>query len=86
MLIFTNIYVLLILGRVILSWFQSSFYNYPFLYNVFRFCYTLTEPLMAPLRRIIPPVRMGMGFMDLSPLILWLLLILAQQLIKGIFF
>ncbi|MGB4443544.1 MAG: YggT family protein [Dethiobacteria bacterium] len=78
-------YILLILGRIILSWFQSSFYDYPLLYNIFRFCYLLTEPLMAPLRRLIPPVRVGMGLMDLSPLILWFLLLLAQQLVERIF-
>ena len=32
---------------------------------------------MAPLRRLIPPVRVGMGLMDFSPLILWFLLLLA---------
>lgn len=74
------------MGRIILSWFQSSFYSYPFLYNIYRFCHSLTEPLMAPLRRVIPPVRMGLGFIDPSPLLLLLLLSLAQRLIRGLFF
>ncbi|NLA11976.1 MAG: YggT family protein [Firmicutes bacterium] len=74
------------MGRIILSWFQRSFYSYPFLYNIYRFCHSLTEPLMAPLRRVIPPVRMGMGFADLSPLLLLLLLSLVQRLIRGLFF
>lgn len=41
---------------------------------------------MAPLRRVIPPVRMGLGFIDPSPLLLLLLLSLAQRLIRGLFF
>lgn len=86
LLIFLNICILVILGRIILSWFQGSFYSYPSLYNVYRFCHTLTEPLLAPLRRIIPPLRMGPGFMDLSPLILLLLLSLVQKLVQSAFF
>lgn len=75
----------MILGRIVLSWFQGSFYRYPFLYQIFRFCYALTEPLMAPLRRALPPVRMGAGYMDLSPIILWILLLAARQLIGRFF-
>ncbi len=85
-MIFLQIYVYVILGRIILSWFQGSFYNSPFLYQIFRFCYVLTEPLMAPLRRIIPPMRMGAGYMDLSPIILWMLLLVARQLIVRFLF
>lgn len=81
-----DIYTYVILGRIILSWFQGSFYRYPILYNVFRFCYILTEPLMAPLRRIVPPVRAGMGYMDLSPIILWVLLMVGRQLVGRLFF
>ena len=75
-----------ILGRIILSWFQGSFYSSPFLYQIFRFCHILTEPLMAPLRRLIPPMRMGAGYMDLSPIILWMLLMVVRQLVVRFFF
>ena len=85
-MIFIQIYLYVILGRIILSWFQGSFYRYPLIYQIFRFCHVLTEPLMGPLRRIIPPVRLGMGYMDLSPIILWFLLLAAQQLVVRLFF
>lgn len=86
LLLVTNTLMLLLLGRIVLSWFRGSFYRYPFLFNVFRFCRTLTEFLVAPLRRILPPQRAGAGFLDLAPVILWVLLILAQSLIKSTFF
>lgn len=85
-MIFIQIYLYVILGRIILSWFQGSFSRYPLLYHVFRFCNVLTEPLMAPLRRIVPPVRLGMGYMDLSPIILWMLLLAVRQLVLRLFF
>ncbi len=85
-MIFIQIYLYVILGRILLSWFQGSFYRYPLLYQVFRFCNMLTEPLMAPLRRIVPPVRLGMGYMDLSPIVLWMLLLAVRQLVVRLFF
>lgn len=43
----------------------------------------ITEPLYAPLRKVIPPVRMGDAGLDLSPLILLIgIQILAQVLIS----
>ncbi len=32
---------------------------------------SLTEPVLGPLRRVIPPVRMGAGAIDLSPIIVF---------------
>lgn len=48
---------------------------------IYRIVYGLTEPLMAPLRKLIPPVKLGMGYLDLSPLVLLILLRIAQHLI-----
>ncbi|MCL2395728.1 MAG: YggT family protein [Acidimicrobiaceae bacterium] len=55
-----QIYVLILLVRAILSWFPAS-YNSP-LNPVRRFVYVVTEPVLAPFRRIIPPV----GGLDIS--------------------
>lgn len=86
LLLIINTLMMLLLGRIVLSWFQGSFFQYPFLYNIYRFCHTLTEFLAAPLRRLLPPVRLGAGFLDLAPLIIWVVLALAQGLVRGIFF
>jgi len=40
-----------------------------------------TQPLLAPLRALIPPVRMGAVAVDLSPLILILALNLLAQVL-----
>jgi YggT family protein len=37
---------------------------------VYGFVYRATEPPLAALRSVIPPVRMGAGALDLSPIIL----------------
>jgi YggT family protein len=62
-----NIYLILIFARIILSWFPVS--PGGALAQIFSFLYTVTEPVLGPIRRAIPPIGMGgMGF-DLSPII-----------------
>ena len=65
-------FLILILARVILSYTQMSPYH-----PVRRVVYDLTEPIMAPIRRILPPT----GGIDFSPLIALLLLGLLRRLI-----
>jgi YggT family protein len=35
----------------------------------FGFLYMLTDPVLGPLRRLLPPVRMGGMALDLSPIV-----------------
>jgi YggT family protein len=35
------------------------------------FVYAVTDPVLRPLRNIIPPIRMGMMGLDLSPILLF---------------
>jgi uncharacterized protein YggT (Ycf19 family) len=66
-----NLYVLAIIGRIILSWFPLE--PGSVMASVFTFLYRATEPVLGPVRRIMPP----MGGFDFSPIIV----ILALQLI-----
>jgi YggT family protein len=63
---------LMILGRVLLSWINPRFDG-----PAGRFLYETTEPLLAPIRRILPKT----GMLDLSPLVLLLGLGFLMQLI-----
>ena len=60
-----EVLTLVILARVILSWFSPSPTNI-----LVSILYQVTEPILAPLRRIIPRV----GMLDLSPLVAIVLL------------
>lgn len=61
----TQILSLAILVRAVLSWFPVSRGN-PLVDILFQ----ITEPVLAPIRRVLP----SMGMMDLSPLVAILLL------------
>lgn len=56
---------LLVVGRVVLSWINPTF-NGP----AARFMFDTTEPMLAPIRRVLPAT----GTFDLSALVLLLLL------------
>ena len=60
-------FVLLTFVRIILGWVPASEGRFM---TVQRFTFAATEWAMGPLRRAIPPVRLGAAALDLSPLIL----------------
>lgn len=60
-------YFFAILGRILLSWFPIS--PDGVVASIFSFLYAITEPVFAPLRRVLPPVGMGGMGLDLSPII-----------------
>jgi YggT family protein len=61
------LYLVAIFGRIILSWFPIE--SGSALATVYSFLFSITEPVLGPLRRVLPPVRMGMMALDLSPII-----------------
>ena len=64
-----RVYMILILIRVIISWIRPNPRN-PFVQVI----YNLTEPVLSPIRRIIPPIG---GAIDISPIILFVIFYLV---------
>lgn len=63
---FFQILVYLIIGRAILSWFVRGPYGN--LYKVYNILIQVTEPMMAPCRRLL--ARFGLsGTIDFSPVV-----------------
>ena len=69
-----NLYVLVILARIVFSWIRVT-PGTP-LASVYSVIYNLTEPILGPLRRVIPPMRMGAAALDLSPIIVFVIVLL----------
>ena len=64
--ILLQLYALVIVARAILSWFPTE--QGP-LAGVERATWYLTEPLLAPMRRVLPLVRLGGLGLDLAPIV-----------------
>lgn len=66
-----TIYIWLIIGRALISWVNPDPYN-----PIVTFLYRVTEPVLAPIRRWIPPRGMGI---DISPIIVILVIYFLQM-------
>jgi len=66
---------LALLVRVILSWVPGALGS-----GAALFICRITDPLLAPLRRLVPPV----GGLDITPLIAFLVLGAAQRIVREI--
>jgi YggT family protein len=64
---------LAVIARALLSWFDPGM-RYP----ISQLLVDLTEPIIAPIRRVVPPVG---GMIDLSPLIALILLQVIERVI-----
>jgi len=71
-----GVYEFLILIRVLLSWVNVSPYH-----PLVRILYSLTDPLLKPLQRVIPPVG---GALDISPAVALILLFIVQRILVGL--
>jgi YggT family protein len=69
-----DIYAILIFMRIIFSWGMVSYSN-----RIMRFLVNVTDPLLVPLRRMIPPF----GMLDLSPIVAFILIWLFKAAIAG---
>jgi YggT family protein len=72
-----QLFVVVLLLRIVLSWFPPGG---SVLESVRRFTEVATEWLLGPLRRVLPPVRLGAAALDLSPLVA----LIGVQVLAGI--
>ncbi len=68
-----NLYVIVLVARIVLSWFPAS--PGSVVEQVNRVLRSLTDPVLIPIRRVMP----SMGGLDLSPMIVILVLTAVVQ-------
>lgn len=73
---FSQLIVILVLAHVILSYFMSPYHP------IRSFVDRLVEPLLAPIRRVVPLV----GMFDFSPIILIILVQLIARVLISLLF
>ena len=79
-LIVTDIYIWVLIASAILSWlvaFNVLNTSNRFVYSLGDFLFRITEPVLRPIRQVLP----NLGGIDISPVVLILILIFAQRLV-----
>jgi YggT family protein len=64
-------YVWILLGRVVISWVNADPAN-----PIIRFLHAATDPVLERVRRLLP---MQAGGFDLSPILVWLVILFLQR-------
>lgn len=81
------LYTLVLLARLVLDWIRSyarDFRPRGIVLLLFEIVFSLTDPPVRTLRRVIPPLRLGGFSLDLSLLILLLVCSLLMRVLWGI--
>ncbi len=70
-----SLYEIALLIRIVLSWVPHNPYN-----QVIQFLYKITDPVLNPVRKLIPPFR----GIDFSPIIVFIGLGIVKKVVGGI--
>ena len=71
-----QLFLLCLLARAVLSWFPSSGGA---LETVRRALFTITEPVLGPVRSLLPPVRFGGMGLDLSFMVVFFVIVIVMR-------
>jgi YggT family protein len=80
-----TLYWLILLGRIILDLVRSltGGRGLSGLAVPYGILYDLTEPVLRPIRRLLPPLRVGAVALDLSPILVFMLIVLLQRVVSS---
>jgi YggT family protein len=72
------VYWLILVLRIVISWFPVT--DGP-VRRIYELLFAVTEPVLRPFRGLLPPVRAGGAAIDLSPLVVFVLLVILQRIV-----
>ena len=79
-----DLYIYVLIAAAVMSWliaFNVVNSHNPTVHMIWDFLYRITEPVLAPIRSVLP----GLGGIDISPVILIIGLLFLKQLILWLF-
>jgi YggT family protein len=77
LLILLQLYRYILLARALISWIPNIDPYHP----AVQFLYQLTEPILDPIRKLVPPLG---GMMDISLIVAFFGIIILEQLLRGL--
>jgi YggT family protein len=82
-----NLYSLILIGRLVFEYirmFARDWRPAGIVLLLAEFLYSLTDPPLRVLRRVLPPLRIGTMYLDLSYLVLFLGIYVARMILAGL--
>ena len=77
------VFVVLIFIRVIMSFIPRVPYN-RWLSAFLNFVEKVTDPILKPIRRVLPDIKLGPAALDLSPMVATFLLLIVAGIVAGL--
>ena len=80
--------LLFLIARIVLDWVQMlarSWRPSGFVLVLCEIIYSITDPPLRAIRSIIPPIRIGMIALDLSPLVLFVIIFILRAINRMVF-
>jgi YggT family protein len=74
-----NLFLFVLLVRVVLSYIPAP--PGSVFVPITRFFEAITEPVLRPVRHFVPPLRVGGAAVDLSPIIVWIAILVVRGLL-----
>lgn len=81
--------LILLIARFVLDWVQMLARNWRPRGVIAVLCeglYSVTDPPLRAVRRVIPPLRLGAVMLDLSPMVLIIGIYILQAVVRAVFF
>ena len=76
LLVILQLYSYVLLARALVSWIPNLDPYHP----AVRFLYDVTEPVLEPIRKLVPPLG---GMIDISMIIAFFALVVLEQLLRS---
>jgi YggT family protein len=80
--------LLFLIARIVLDWVQMlarSWRPSGFVLVLCEIIYSITDPPLRAIRSVLPPIRIGMIALDLSPLVLFVIIFILRAVNRMVF-
>jgi YggT family protein len=74
-------YIFILFIRIIASWFPINPWSRAA--KALRVVSAITDPILVPVRRVLPPLRVGGTALDLSPLVIFIALQILVSVLRS---
>ncbi|MEV6242763.1 YggT family protein [Lentzea sp. NPDC051838] len=76
-----TLFILVMIGRMIVDWAVTLEARGDWVWKVRRVTHAVTEPVLAPVRKILPPLRFGGFGLDLAFTVVFVLALILRSIV-----